>query len=128
MNFPLLISAAGILVCIVTTFVATDLRPARLISEIESTLKHQLIISTVIMTPVSAPGVRERHRSPPFELRVYPLILNPNPISGLEQREAGSFHATASFLLLAPLRFAGCPPSLAPWKAACKIVRAPGKV
>lgn len=52
MSFPLLISAAGILVCLATTFIATDLRPARMVSEIENTLKYQLIISTVISTPV----------------------------------------------------------------------------
>ncbi len=53
MSFPLLISAAGILVCLLTTFIATDLRPARMVSEIENTLKYQLIISTLISTPVS---------------------------------------------------------------------------
>jgi Na+/H+-translocating membrane pyrophosphatase len=64
MMFPLMISATGIIVCILTTLVATDLKPARHISEIEHTLKMQLIISTVIMTPVSADpscwGVHER--------------------------------------------------------------------
>ena len=53
MSFPLLISAAGILVCLLTTFIATDIRPARMVSEIENTLKYQLIISTLISTPVS---------------------------------------------------------------------------
>lgn len=57
MMFPLMVSATGILVCILTTLIATDLKPARHISEIEHTLKMQLIISTVLMTPVSAtPG------------------------------------------------------------------------
>jgi len=54
MMFPLMISATGIIVCILTTLIATDLKPARHISEIEHTLKMQLIISTVLMTPVSA--------------------------------------------------------------------------
>lgn len=53
MMFPLLVSAAGILVCVLTTLIATDLKPAKQISEIEHTLKMQLIISTIIMTPVS---------------------------------------------------------------------------
>ena len=56
MSFPLLISAAGILVCLLTTFIATDLRPARMVSEIENTLKYQLIISTLISTPVRPPS------------------------------------------------------------------------
>ena len=52
MSFPLLITASGIIVSLLTTFIATDIRPARLVDEIEQTLKWQLIISTVIMTPV----------------------------------------------------------------------------
>lgn len=53
MMFPLLISATGILTCVLVTLIATDLKPATKISEIESTLKLQLIISTIAMTPVS---------------------------------------------------------------------------
>ena len=53
MSYPLMVSAVGILVCFVTTFVATDIRPARIVSEIEPTLKYQLIISTILATPVS---------------------------------------------------------------------------
>ena len=52
MQYPLLISATGIVVCLITAFIATDLKPARMVSEIESTLKYQLIISTVLATPV----------------------------------------------------------------------------
>lgn len=52
MFFPLMISATGLIVCLLTTIVATDLRPARVVSEIENTLKLQLIISTVLATPV----------------------------------------------------------------------------
>ena len=44
---------AGIVVCILTTLIATDLKPARVVAEIESTLKVQLIVSTLVMTPVS---------------------------------------------------------------------------
>jgi inorganic pyrophosphatase len=51
MSYPLMVSAVGILVCFVTTFVATDIRPARIVSEIEPTLKYQLIISTILATP-----------------------------------------------------------------------------
>ena len=54
MSYPLLISSAGIIVCLLTTFIATDLRPARMVSEIENTLKYQLIISTALATPVRA--------------------------------------------------------------------------
>lgn len=62
MSYPLMVSAVGILVCFVTTFVATDIRPARIVSEIEPTLKYQLIISTILATPVS---LRPLHQQPP---------------------------------------------------------------
>ena len=53
MCYPLLITATGILICIGTTLVATDFKPATVISEIESTLKYQLVISTCLMTPAT---------------------------------------------------------------------------
>jgi inorganic pyrophosphatase len=53
MSFPLLITASGIVVCIGITLIATDIKPARAISEIESTLKQQLVWSTAVMTPVT---------------------------------------------------------------------------
>ena len=57
MMFPLMISATGILTCVLVTLIATDLKPATQISEIESTLKMQLIISTILMTPVGGGGL-----------------------------------------------------------------------
>jgi len=54
MSFPLLITAFSILVCAATTLLATDFRPATTIPEIEPALKMQLIVSTVLMTPVAA--------------------------------------------------------------------------
>lgn len=52
MNFPLFVTASGIIVCLLTTLIATDLKPAKTIPEIEPTLKVQLIVSTLAMTPV----------------------------------------------------------------------------
>ena len=52
MLFPLYISAAGIFVCLFTTFFATDIVKVNLKKEIEPSLKLQLIISTALMTPV----------------------------------------------------------------------------
>jgi inorganic pyrophosphatase len=49
--FPLLISAAGIIVCIITSFFATNIMPVNEKSKIEKTLKWQLIISTLILIP-----------------------------------------------------------------------------
>ena len=83
MSFPLLISASGILVCLLTTFIATDLRPARMVSEIENTLKYQLIISTLISTPVRSRSPHTPHGS------VHPYTLHwhaPRELSLLPSR------------------------------------------
>ena len=53
--FPLYISSVGILVCMATSFVATDFRPVRSESSIEEGLKTQLTLSTVGMTVAMFP-------------------------------------------------------------------------
>ncbi|KAK2974902.1 hypothetical protein RJ640_013758 [Escallonia rubra] len=50
MSYPLIISSMGIVVCLITTLFATDLFEIKNVSEIEPTLKRQLLISTVLMT------------------------------------------------------------------------------
>lgn len=50
MLYPLLISSAGIIVCLITTLFATDIFEIKAVKEIEPSLKKQLIISTVLMT------------------------------------------------------------------------------
>lgn len=50
--FPLVLSASGILVCVITAFFATHIMAVTKKEKIESTLKWQLIISTIILTPV----------------------------------------------------------------------------
>jgi H(+)-translocating pyrophosphatase len=50
MSYPLIISSMGIVVCLITTIFATDLFEIKHVSEIEPTLKRQLLISTVLMT------------------------------------------------------------------------------
>jgi H+-translocating diphosphatase len=52
--FPLIISAAGILVCIITALFATHVMTVDEPEKIESTLKWQLIISSLLLTPVIA--------------------------------------------------------------------------
>jgi len=49
--YPLMLSSLGILVCIITAFFATHIMPVTEKSKIEKTLKWQLIISTIILTP-----------------------------------------------------------------------------
>jgi inorganic pyrophosphatase len=49
-SFPLVVSCLGILVCFVTSFLATHIQPATETSHIEPTLKKQLLVSTVLMT------------------------------------------------------------------------------
>ncbi|CAD6238579.1 unnamed protein product [Miscanthus lutarioriparius] len=48
--YPLLISSAGLLVCLVTTLFATDLFKVKTVRGIAPALKLQLVISTVLMT------------------------------------------------------------------------------
>jgi Na+/H+-translocating membrane pyrophosphatase len=50
--YPLIISAAGILVCIITAIFATHIMTVDDPLKIESTLKWQLIISSILLTPV----------------------------------------------------------------------------
>lgn len=50
--YPLIISAFGIIVCLITSFFATNFMKVNENHQIERTLKFQLIISTVILTPV----------------------------------------------------------------------------
>merc|ERR1739848_27370 len=52
MNYPLMLTGCGIVVCFFTTLIATDISPARNISQIEPTLKRQLQVSTVLMLVV----------------------------------------------------------------------------
>ncbi|GBG27602.1 Pyrophosphate-energized vacuolar membrane proton pump [Hondaea fermentalgiana] len=54
MLFPLVISAMGILACILTSFVATNIRPVRDGAQVETVLKTQLVLSTIILTPLLA--------------------------------------------------------------------------
>ncbi|KVI11009.1 Pyrophosphate-energised proton pump [Cynara cardunculus var. scolymus] len=50
MAFPLLISSMGIVVCLITTFFATDFFQINGVADIEPSLKRQLLISTILMT------------------------------------------------------------------------------
>ncbi|XP_023537117.1 pyrophosphate-energized vacuolar membrane proton pump 1-like [Cucurbita pepo subsp. pepo] len=54
MSYPLLISSMGIVICLITTLFATDLVEVKNVSEIEPSLKRQLLISTVLMTAGAA--------------------------------------------------------------------------
>ena len=49
MNYPLMLTACGIVVCFLTTLLATDIAPAKNIAQIEPTLKRQLQVSTALM-------------------------------------------------------------------------------
>ena len=50
MSYPLIISSMGIVVCLATTLFATDFVEIKNVSEIEPSLKRQLLISTILMT------------------------------------------------------------------------------
>ena len=51
--FPLTISAAGILVCLITSFLATHIQPVRRENQIELALRYQIIVSTVLIIPTA---------------------------------------------------------------------------
>ena len=51
MMFPLAISAAGILVCLACSFIATNLKTVQSAREVEAALKLQLISTTVLIVP-----------------------------------------------------------------------------
>mmetsp|Transcript_9526 Transcript_9526/g.12368 ORF Transcript_9526/g.12368 Transcript_9526/m.12368 type:complete len:771 (-) Transcript_9526:124-2436(-) len=48
--FPLMISALGIFVCLVTSFLATHISPVRTEHDVEKVLKVQLGVTTILMT------------------------------------------------------------------------------
>jgi H+-translocating diphosphatase len=52
MCFPLLIASTGLLVCMLTSFVASHIQTVRNLNGVEPVLKLQLLISTVLETPV----------------------------------------------------------------------------
>ncbi|WVZ96556.1 hypothetical protein U9M48_042183 [Paspalum notatum var. saurae] len=54
MMYPLLVSAVGLLVCMATTLVATDVAEVRGPDDVGPALKHQILISTVLMTAAIA--------------------------------------------------------------------------
>lgn len=51
MVFPLIVSAVGIVVCLVCSFIATHISPVRSEANVEMALKVQLISTTVLMIP-----------------------------------------------------------------------------
>ncbi|KAF3664942.1 Pyrophosphate-energized vacuolar membrane proton pump 1 [Capsicum annuum] len=50
MSYPLIISSMGIVVCLITTLFATNMFEIKKVTEIEPSLKRQLLISTILMT------------------------------------------------------------------------------
>jgi inorganic pyrophosphatase len=52
MCFPMLVAAAGIIVCLITSLFATQCCLVRVKEDVEQSLKRQLLISTGLMTPV----------------------------------------------------------------------------
>lgn len=51
--FPLVISSWGIIVCLVTSFLATHILPVTVESRIELALRLQLIVTTILMVPAT---------------------------------------------------------------------------
>merc|ERR1712125_148993 len=51
MVFPIIVSAVGIIVCLLCSFIATHIKPVKAEADVESALKVQLISTTVLMVP-----------------------------------------------------------------------------
>jgi len=51
MVFPVVVSAVGVFVCLVCSFIATHIKPVKAESDVESALKVQLISTTILMAP-----------------------------------------------------------------------------
>lgn len=51
MLFPLIVSSIGVLVCLICSFLATNLKPVRKETDIEDALKLQLISTTILILP-----------------------------------------------------------------------------
>ena len=51
MVFPVAVSAVGIFVCLICSFIATDIKPVKAEKDVENALKIQLISTTILMIP-----------------------------------------------------------------------------
>lgn len=51
--FPIAVSAIGVLVCLLTSFVATHIYPVKSMNKIEMALRLQIVISTILMVPAT---------------------------------------------------------------------------
>jgi Na+/H+-translocating membrane pyrophosphatase len=51
MVFPVIVSATGIFVCLLCSFIATHIKPVRSEADVEQALKIQLISTTILMLP-----------------------------------------------------------------------------
>jgi H(+)-translocating pyrophosphatase len=51
MVFPVVVSAVGLFVCLICSFIATHLKPVKAENQVEEALKLQLISTTVLMIP-----------------------------------------------------------------------------
>ena len=51
MMFPVIVSAVGIFVCLICSFIATDIRTVKSETQVEEALKIQLISTTLLMIP-----------------------------------------------------------------------------
>jgi inorganic pyrophosphatase len=53
--FPLVVSSTGILICLVSSFMATHVWPVKKQTDVELALKVQLILTTLLVVPVVRP-------------------------------------------------------------------------
>ncbi len=84
--FPIVVSAFGCLVCILCSFIATNLHPVRSEAQVEIALKIQLISTTILMIPAAFAA---SHAFLPTEFEIPATVgldvfisVNPNKAAG----------------------------------------------
>jgi len=86
--FPLLVSAMGIICCMFTSFIATNVQPVRCENDVEKVLKVQLGVSTLLMTLVVYP----------LAVSFLPVEFHIGGIHGWTVAPAGAYICVASGL------------------------------
>jgi Na+/H+-translocating membrane pyrophosphatase len=76
MTFPLVLIASGIIVCLLTSFVATHMIRVKSQRDVEPSLKRQLLVSTFLMTPVVF-GLTWTFYPEEFHIGVYNTSVKP---------------------------------------------------
>ena len=96
--YPLLISATGIVVCMLVSFVATNIGTVKKEADIETVLKWQLLLTSVLMTVVLYP----------VTLTFLPQEMNFNPYDAPEPKRLAKVHPIVCWVCVISGLWGGC--------------------